>query len=133
MKSPASASCMPPPRWGMHALAVLALLVQLMLPVAAFAAVSGPAGTRVPVCTGAGIVWMDVGSELPAPDRGGVATAGHCPLCFATAAPALAAPAPDMTLPWQIVVVARGVPKQTGTISRSAGAPHRIRAPPLPA
>lgn len=134
MKAAAAVSRKPRRRWGVHALAVLALLAQLMLPVAAFAAASGPAGARVPVCTGAGIVWMDVGTEAPARENSGdVTTMGHCPLCFATAAPAIAAPGPDIAFHWQMAAVARSVPKDSGAITRPARAPHLIRAPPVSA
>lgn len=128
MKSAAPVSRTPLPGWGVHALAIFALLIQLMLPVAAFATASGPAGARVPVCTGIGIVWMDVGSESSATDTGDTTTTVHCPICFATAAPALSVPAPDIALPWQVVAVVRGVPQETGAMSR----PALIRAPPCP-
>lgn len=71
---------------------ILALLLQVLLPAHGFAAADG---TRVPVCTGGGIVWkvLTDGPEAPAPatDRPGA----DCPFClihaagFAPAVPAM--------------------------------------------
>lgn len=120
-------------RCATHVVAAVALILQLMLPAAAFAA-AGSAGTRVPVCTGVGIVWMDVGTETPASRTGGSGqTTVHCPICFSTAAPALAVAPASVAAPWLAGMVDGAKPVDTVVPRHVGWIPHRSRAPPVSA
>ncbi len=111
-------------------LAALALAVQLALPALAVASPAG--GALVPVCTAAGLVWMDPAAS-GTPASGADAQSLHCPLCWAPVAPAVVPPETGPAAPWPRPA--------TVSVPSVAAVPtalvpwvlHRGRAPPSPA
>ncbi len=61
-------------------LAVLALLIQALLPIYGMAAALNVGAERVPVCSGTGIVWLPVDEGRTAPPSGPAAVK-VCPFC----------------------------------------------------
>ena len=60
---------------------MLALLMQVLMPVHGFAAVSA-SGDRVPICTAAGIVWQSLDGAPGVPPPGADRGAADCPFCL---------------------------------------------------
>lgn len=113
-------------------LAALALALQLALPAVAFAAFAGH-GTRVPVCTPAGIVWMDLGTQFSVPGADTDRTAVHCPLCFAQGAPALPPPPVIPTPAWPLVSAPLPSAADVAAPAAQPWVLHPGRAPPVSA
>ncbi len=109
-------------------LAALAALLLALAHLAPTAALPRQAAGAVPVCTAAGVVWLDPASGAPAvPDRDGTARHLCCLLHHAAAGPP-----PPVAVPVPLARPLRAArpPRRTPARRASTGAAHRPRAPP---
>ncbi len=107
--------------------AALALMVQVLAPALALA---GSGGTRVPVCTAAGIVWQVVDAGGGAPASGEHDPAAHCPFCLPQQALALPPPPAAAVLPRDFVTGTIAVVVSQIVVPSPRGFAHASRAPP---